>query len=1082
MRLLPLLLVVGTAAALGQSAVRPVQLRCEYRVNPLGIDTVQPRLSWILAASQPAARGLKQSAYQILVSSSEAALGEGKADLWDSGMVRSEESAHVVYAGQALRSGAQAFWKVRVWDQDGKASAWSEVAFWSMGLLDPSDWTAKWIGRDEPKLYRNPASAYWNLTQAHWIWFPGGNPAKAAAPGPRFFRRTIEVPSGRRIKKALCIIGADARYELYWNGQRHGRSGRVGMPEVYDMTSQISPGRLTLAVRANNSGKDRPAGLIAAVRVDFDSGDPLLITTSSSWKTSNQEAAGWEQPGFDDAKWVTAQDLGPYGMEPWGEVGFSEERALPARMLRKEFDVPKKVRRATVYLSGLGLSELYVNGGKVGDAVLSPGLTDYRKHVFYVTYDVTRELRAGRNAIGLLLGNGRFWAPRGVVPVAMVSFGYPKARLQLEIEYEDGSTARIVTDESWKLTCEGPIRANNEFDGEEYDARREMPGWSRAGFDDSKWEAAQLVSGPDGRLVAQMSEPIRVTQTLRPVKVNRLRPGVYVFDMGQNMVGWCRLRVSGPKGAVVTLRHAETLKPDGSLYVDNLRSARATDTYVLKGQGVEVWEPRFTYHGFRFVEVTGYPGVPTLAALEGRVVHDDMTRIADFQSSNELLNKIHRNILWGVRGNYRSIPTDCPQRDERQGWLGDRSMVSRSESYLHDVASFYAKWMQDIEDSQRDTGSVPVVAPAYWVFYHDDVTWPSTFLFVPGMLYEQYGDRRVLERHYPAMRKWIEYMQRYIQDGLVPRDQYGDWCVPPESPQLIHSKDPARRTNGTLIGTAYYYFLLKQMARYARILGRPQDAPGYEELAERMRAAFEQKFYVRDKGIYDNGTQTSAVLPLAFGITPEANRKAVFDALIRKIEDESKGHIGVGLVGAQWLMRTLSDYGRPDVAYQIATQKTYPGWGYMIEKGATTIWELWNGDTADPAMNSGNHVMQIGDLGIWLYSYLGGIRPDPENPGYRHAIIRPVVTGDLRFVKVSHRSMYGLITSHWIRNGSALELRVTVPPNASATVYVPARDAEKVTESGAPAAKSRGVRFIRAESGAAVFEVSSGNYIFRSEM
>jgi alpha-L-rhamnosidase len=495
-----------------------------------------------------------------------------------------------------------------------------------------------------------------------------------------------------------------------------------------------------------------------------------------------------------------------------------------------------------------------------------------------------------------------------------------------------------------------------------------------------------------------------------------------------------------------------------------------------------VFEPRFTYHGFRYVELQGFPGEPPPDALEGRVVHDAMTQIADFSTSHPLLNQIHKNILWGVRGNYRSIPTDCPQRDERQGWLGDRSMVSRSEAYLHDVAAFYSKWMTDLVDSQRPTGSIPNVAPAYWVLYSDNITWPSTFILIPSMLYEQYADLRVIQRNYPAMKKWIDYMRGFLKDGLMPRDTYGDWCVPPESPTLIHSQDPARRTDGTLLGTAYYYHLLGLMARYARLLGNAGDASDFESLAARVKSAFQQQFFNPQTGLYSNGTQTSGILPLAFGMTPPENRQSVFAGLIRNIERESNGHVGTGLVGAQWLMRTLSDNGRADVACTIATQKTYPGWGYMIEKGATTIWELWNGDTADPAMNSGNHVMQVGDLGIWFYEYLAGIRPDPDKPGFKHIIVRPYLAGDLTFVKASHQSMYGLIASHWKREAGRLQLDVTIPPNTTATVYVPAKDPQLVSESGRPAARSKGVKFLRVEPGAAVYELQSGSYSFSATL
>jgi alpha-L-rhamnosidase len=713
--------------------------------------------------------------------------------------------------------------------------------------------------------------------------------------------------------------------------------------------------------------------------------------------------------------------------------------------------------------------------------VLSPGLTDYDKHVLYVTEDVTGRLARGANTIGLMLGNGRFYAPRADGRTR--NFGYPKAIVQLNVEFEDSSRVTIASDESWKLTTDTPIRANNEYDGEEYDARKELAGWDRPGFNDSAWQPASVVDAPAGALVSEMAEPLRVTDTLHPVSVKPLGPGVYIFDMGQNMVGWCRLHVTGTRGTVITLRHAETLNPDGSLYIANLRTALATDIYTLKGEGAETWEPRFTYHGFRFVELTGYPGVPATATLEGRVVHDDMEKTVDFTSSNALLNQIHHNVFWGVAGNYRSIPTDCPQRDERQGWLGDRSQVSRSESYMFDVAAFYTKWSGDLADSQHPDGAIPDVAPNYWPLYHDDLTWPSTFIFVPGMLYEQYGDRRIVERYYPAMRKWLEHTRSFVQpDGLISKDQYADWCVPPEDPKLIHSQDPARITDQTLIASSYYYELLRTVARYARILDKPTEAADLEMLASRVNNDFQTRFFHPTQGVYDNGTQTSSILPLSFDMTPKESRPAVLASLARSIDEVSKGHVGTGLVGAQWLMRTLTDNGRADLAYEIATQKTYPGWGYMVEQGATTIWELWNGNTADPAMNSGNHVMQIGDLAVWMYEYLAGIRSDPEKPGFQHILIHPYPAGDLTSVKASHKSMYGLISASWKKDNGSFNLDVTIPANTTATVWLPAKEVGAVTESGKPAAKAGGVQFVRSESGGAIYEVQSGTYRFRSQL
>ena len=1061
----------------GASSIRPERLRCEYRVNPEGIDISKPRFSWVLTSVNPKARGMRQTAYRVIVASTSQALRANTGDLWDSGKVESDQSIQVIYDGKALASGEPAFWKVQVWDQEGHASEWSLPAQWSMGLLQTSDWQGQWIGRDETGPIMDPSSPYRDLEHAKWVW-DGVRDEAGAPPRDRYFRESFNLPTDRKVKRAVCIAGADGQAEVFFNAMEIAGASGAKLPFPADVTHLVRPGKNVVSIRAAHNRADRPAGMIAVVRVEFASGDPLLIASGNHWLVTVKPESGWEQPDFLDIAWQPAKELGNYGMAPWGLAAYTGEHRLPARFLRKEFVLNKRVRRAMVYYAGLGVSELYLNGVKVGDHVLSPGLTDYDKHVLYETFDVTSQLVTGRNAIGLVLGNGRFYAPRGDGTAR--NFGYPKALVQLNVELEDGARASVVSDTMWKLTTGGPIRANNEYDGEEYDARMDLTGWSRPGFDDTAWGPVDPVGAPAGELTAQMAEPLRVTETIRPVSVKLLRPGVYVFDMGQNMVGWCRLRVSGPKGAQVRLRYAETLNPDGSLYVANLRTARATDLYTLKGEGAEIWEPRFTYHGFRFVEVSGFPDEPTPAAIEGRVVHDDMQKTADFTSSNELLNRIHHNVFWGIRGNYRSIPTDCPQRDERQGWLGDRSQVSRSESYMFDVAAFYSKWMTDLADSQKPDGSIPVVSPNYWPYYYDDLTWPSTFIFVHGMLYDQYGDRRALERDYPAMKKWIEHERTYLRDGIMPKDQYGDWCVPPEDPKLIHSQDPARITDKTLLGTAYYYYLLRTMARYARVLDKPPDAADFDTQAEQVGVVFQKRYFKPLAGVYDNGTQTSSVLPLYFGIVPEENRNAVVDALTRRIEQESHGHVGTGLVGAQWLMRTLTDNGRVDTAYQIATQDTYPGWGYMVAKGATTIWELWNGDTADPAMNSGNHVMQIGDLGVWMYEYLAGIRSDPAKPGFRHTIIHPYPAGDLTFVKASHQSMYGTIVSSWKRAGDAFSLDVTVPVNTTATIWLPARDAEAITESGHKAAASRGVKLVRAEKGSALFEVESGSYSFRS--
>jgi len=701
----------------------------------------------------------------------------------------------------------------------------------------------------------------------------------------------------------------------------------------------------------------------------------------------------------------------------------NQDRLLPARYLRKEFTVEKALRRATASICGLGLFELQINGQKIGDHVLEPALSEYDKRAYYETFDVTHELAAGSNAVLVILGNGRFYGPRP--PRATTSFGCPKLLMQVDLDYEDGSTGQIVSDESWLISTNGPIGANNEYDGEECDARKGM----------TDWQPAQFVEPGAPVISAQMIEPMMSTERLQPKTVNRLMNGVYIFDMGQNMVGRCRLRATGPAGTKITLRHAETLNEDGTLYTNNLRTAKATDTFILKGGGEEVLEAKFTYHGFRFVELAGFPGEPALTNIEGHVIHDGLGDAGHFACSNPMLEQIARNIRWGVRGNFRSMPTDCPQRDERQGWTGDRSEESRGETYLFDVEAFYSKWLQDLHDAQRPGGSVPDVAPAFWTVYNDGVSWASTYLVLAHALYDQYGDLAPLQTHYASMTQWIDCMQRYVTNGIIAKNSYGDWCVPPASPKEIHSKDPDRLTDGALISTAYFYRDLLLMKRAATLLGHPEDAGRFGKMAAATKAALNRKFLDAKTGRYANGTPTSSVLGLADWLTPE--RAKTFAQLVKHIETKSEGHIGTGVIGCQYLMRTLSDNGRIDLAYELATNTTYPSWGYMIGKGATTIWELWNGDTADPAMNSGNHVMLIGDLNIWLYEHLGGIRP--AAPGFKKIVIKPQPCGDLTWVRASHKSPYGMIETEWRRDYGHFRLSVTIPPNTTATVCMPGR-------------------------------------------
>jgi alpha-L-rhamnosidase len=1070
--LLVVLLLLAFAAVPALEAVGVSDLRCEDLTNPLGIDTLRPRLSWILLSNK---RNQRQTAYEILAASSEDNLKRNDGDLWQSGKILSDQSIQISYVGKPLVSRQGCFWKVRIWDENGKVSAWSPPAFWTMGILTPADWNgAEWIGLDGKNVTNY-------LAGTSWIWFPRGKPDGLAAPATNYFRKIIVIPANRKIIRAKWVYTGDNECRGWLNGFDLGARNNFHTVRDDDITGRLDPGTTNvLGFTGYNYGAHaKSAGIVGLLTIEFDRGAPMLIPTDDSWKVSDKEIAGWNENGFNDSNWLAAKKLGPVGMQPWGNVRVSESRRLPVRYLRKEFSVEKEVFRATASFSGLGLSELYINGGKVGDAVLSPAFSQYNKRAFYVSYDVTKIVRRGANAVGVILGNGRFYADRSRVYSGTENFGWPKLLLNLRIEYSDGTTSEIVSDDSWKLTTSGPIIANNDYDGEEYDARKEFLGWDVAGFDDSKWQPAQKVSAPDENICAQMQEPIRVTQTINPISVREISPGVFIYDLGQNISGWCRLKVSGPAGTRVTLRHGETLEPDGNLYLANLRGAEATDIYTLKGKDMEVWEPRFVTHGFRYVEVTGFPGTPDLKSIEGRVVSDDLPVAGSFQTSDPLLNKIYRAVVWSVRDNYRSIPTDCPQRDERQGWLGDRSEESRGETFLFDNSGLYAGWMRDIADAQRTSGSLPDIAPTYWPIYSDNVTWPSTFILIPEMLREQFGDTLTITRHYDSAKKWMDYMSRWLTDGIIARDSYGDWCVPPENPVLIHSQDTDRITDKALIATAYFYHDCKLMEKDASMLGENNDAQRFESLAVLMKTAFNEKFLDRDTGQYSNGTQTSCVLPLAFGLVPDDMRERIFNHLVGNVENNGHGHVGTGLIGGQYLMRVLAENGRPDLAFEIVSQKDYPGWGYMIAQGATTIWELWNGNTADPTMNSDNHVMLVGDLVIWLYEDVAGIKSDPAQPGFKHIIMRPMPVGDLAWVKATHNSPCGEISSEWRRSGNdgmpnaRFDWRIEIPANTTATVFVPARSPES--------ARADGLNPVGFEHGRAVFELGSGKYHFVSK-
>lgn len=779
------------------------------------------------------------------------------------------------------------------------------------------------------------------------------------------------------------------------------------------------------------------------------------------WSMALLNASDWK------ARWIGINDTGNLKV-------VDNRTSLPARYLRKEFETNAIPRRATLYVSGVGSSVCYINGKQVGNDIFGPLPTWYDASVPYLTYDVTSLVQKGTNAIGVALGNGRYLTMR---EQGMFGFGLPRLIAQLQIEYDNGEMVTVVSDDSWQATNKGPVIENNEFDGEKYDARLELGEWTTSSYDAAAWQQAELMEAPKGKLIAQLSPSLKVMEEIRPVSVKAVDGGKYIVDMGQNMVGLLQVRLTGKKEQPVTMRFAEVLKPNGTeLYMDNLRGALVTDVYTPAVDGDFLWEPLFVYHGFRFAEISGLDYEPTVDDFTGKVVYDEMAIIGSFETSNELINKLYANSYWGIRGNYRGMPTDCPQRDERLGWLGDRTTGAYGESFIFDNALMYKKWLVDIEESMNENGSISVVSPRYWTIFNDDVTWPAAYFYVADMLYRQFGDVSSIKERYPSMKRWIQHMtDTQMQEYILMKDTYGDWCMPPESAELIHSEDPSRKTNGQVLSTTVFYSILQLMQQFAEINGVPADAQAYADLAAKIKEAYNKKFFNPETGQYDNNTVTANILSLQLGLVPEGYEEKVFANIVEKTEVDCKGHVSTGVLGIQHLMRGLTQHGNLELAYKIVTNDTYPSWGYMIKNGATTIWELWNGDTANPAMNSRNHVMLLGDLLIWFYENLAGIKNDPSSVGFKKIWMEPVFPEKLSHVNASYNSPYGKIESNWQRNGDKLTWHITIPANTTATVKLPTRFGIK------PDANLPGIHTVNETDGSLIVTVGSGSYTLQSE-
>jgi alpha-L-rhamnosidase len=800
-------------------------------------------------------------------------------------------------------------------------------------------------------------------------------------------------------------------------------------------------------------------------------GKPLRSRMRCCWKVrlwdAGAEPTAYSKPALWTVGLLKPEDVRAKWIGLDGPMTYPGEKRkyFACPLFRKEFQTGGEIRRATLYASALGVYRFYINGQPVGNDYFTPDWTDYHKRVYYNTYDVTDLVKANEaNTIGGVLGAG--WYAGQLCWVGQNIYGNrPRLFGQLEIELTDGSVQTIATDGTWK-TAFGPYIEGEFLAGETYDARKEIAGWASPGSMTVGWQPVAVTASIPAELQAFPGITVQKTSVLHPAKISEPKPDVFVFDMGQNFAGFALLKAKGPVGTKVVLRFAEMLNPDGTIYTTNLRGARAIDTYILKGQGEEVWQPRFTFHGFRYVEVTGYPGRPSEDAVTGIAVNSNVPLEGQFECSSPMVNRLYKNIVWTQRANYISVPTDCPQRDERLGWTGDAETFVRAATYNADVAAFFTKWLVDLEDAQSPAGAFPDVAPTLPGMGGGCAAWADAGTICPWTIYQVYNDKRLLAQHYDAMVRWVEFCRRNSNGLLRPAAGYGDWLS-------INANTPT-----DVLATAYFAYSTRLTADAARVLGKQDDARKYEELFQQIKAAF-NKAYVAADGRIKGNTQTCYVLGLWFDLLPKELRPAATRYLIDDIK--SRGvHLSTGFVGTSWLMPTLSATGNTPITYKLLLNDTFPSWGYSIKHGATTIWERWDGWTAehgfqDPGMNSFAHY-SFGAVARWMFQSVAGI--DMAAPGFQRLLIHPQPAEGLTWVKASYGSIHGRIATQWKTANGKLALIVTIPANTMATVVLPASDPSAVTESGKPVEQAEGVKVLGSLRGETRLEVGAGEYYF----
>jgi alpha-L-rhamnosidase len=1024
----------------------PVRLRCEWVRNPLGIDVASPHLSW---QSESSEHNWGQSGYEIVVSkSSDPTRG---ALVWDSGKVSSPESVGIVYRGPRLEPRTRYYWSVRVWDTKGQSSQSTENAWWETGLLS-EDWKAKWIA------WRNPEQDS-DFEGVRWMWVAGQDPLHTVPRTAAEFRYQLSL--GEKPRDAALFLLVRGTFLAKVNGRAVGTKSDWDEFDRVDLVQQLVTGRnfIEITVTATVSDDDAAkapkfgkAALCGVLKMTARDGRITRIPINEEWLARLSNASDWQ----------AAHAVGVLNDWRFGDV-LPGSLPQPAALLRKRFALSKPVKSARLYATALGSYRMFLNNERVGQDVLTPDFTDYSVRVLYQTYDVTKQVVAGDNAIGAVLGDGWFGSAMSWLGKPFW-FSAPPARLlaQLEIEYTDGTRNTVVTDESWAGSASA-IRRSEIYAGEFYDARYEQTDWTKASFNDSGWSAAVEAPRPSIAVVGQVSAPVHVGDTIIPIKITPSANGAYVFDMGQNMVGWARLKAKGPRGTQIRLRFAEILGSDGSLYRDNLRNADAIDTFTLAGKGEEVFTPFFTFHGFRYVEVTGYPGTPTTADLSGEVINSlvgDPT--GTLVTSSDLVNRMWKIGLWGQRGNFLSIPTDCPQRDERLGWMGDAGVFWRTGTFNFDIQSFSHKFMNDITDAQTRLGAFTNVSPD---LLRPDGSegapgWGDAGVIVPWTVWLQYGDKSAITDNWSAMERWMDYIARANPDylrknGVGPN--YADWLAPDD------------KTPKDLLATSYWVLIARMMLDMAHATGNHAAAERYTALVENIQKAY-QAAYIKDNGEVLGGTQTAYVVTLYTKLAPPALEAAMVKNLVAAIAARD-WHLSTGFLGTPFLLFTLADHGRADVAYRLLLNETYPSWGYMLSKGATTWWERWNGDTGDPGMNSYNHYA-FGSVMAWVYRAVAGIDTNVEGPGYRQIVVHPMLDERMTHARGEYESAYGKIVSDWAsKPGASFSLNLTIPANTRAKVYLPAIPNAKVMQNDELVDSSQ-------EAGSYVVEVGSGSYHF----